>query len=175
VRLIKIAVASVSPTVGAVRSNTDRLLDMASTAAAEGVTVACFPEQVIGGYPPEDLIQWRGFVAAQRRQLDRIVAASAGWPTVVVAGTAIGVGSQLFNCAAVVHGGRLLGLVPKEKLPTYNVFYEERTFSHGGPAMQSSVDGVPRYDLGTWKTVAAVGKKGTGDVFYAGPDWVIRK
>ena len=153
-RLIKIAVASVSPTVGAVRSNTDRLLEMAAGAAAGDVTLACFPEQVIGGYPPEDLIQWRGFVAAQRRQLERVVEASAGWPTVLVVGTAIGVGSQLFNCAAVVHGGRLLGLVPKEKLPTYNVFYEERTFSRGGPAVESEVDGVPlgdylfRFDFG---------------------------
>ncbi len=153
-RLIKIAIASVSPTVGAVRSNTDRVLELAAAAATEGVTLACFPEQVLGGYPPEDLIQWRGFVAAQRRALERVVDASAGWPTVVVLGTTIGVGSQLFNCAAVVHRGRLLGLVPKEKLPTYNVFYEERTFSRGGPSVEGEVDGVPlgdylfRFDFG---------------------------
>ncbi len=153
-RLIKIAVATLSPTVGAVRSNTDRLLEMAAEAAADDVTLACFPEQAIGGYPPEDLIQWRGFVAAQRRQLERFVAVSAEWPTVYVLGTTIGVGSQLFNCAAVVHDGSLVGLVPKEKLPTYNVFYEERTFSHGGPALGREVGGVPlgdylfRFDFG---------------------------
>lgn len=153
-RLIKIAVATFSPTVGAVRSNTDRLLEMATASAAENATLACFPEQIIGGYPPEDLIQWRGFVAAQRRQLDRFVEASTDWPTVFVLGTTIGVGSQLFNCAAVVHGGRVMGFVPKEKLPTYNVFYEERTFSHGGPALGCEVAGVPlgdylfRFDFG---------------------------
>lgn len=145
-RLIKIAVATVSPTVGAVRSNTDRLIEMAAETAAAGVTLACFPEQAIGGYPPEDLIQWRGFVAAQRRELDRFVEASAAWPTVYVVGTTIGVGSQLFNCAAVVHGGSVMGFVPKEKLPTYNVFYEERTFSHGGPNVAGEVDGVPLGD-----------------------------
>jgi NAD+ synthase (glutamine-hydrolysing) len=154
VRLIKIAVATLSPTVGAVRSNTDRLIEMASAAATDGATLACFPEQVIGGYPPEDLIQWRGFVAGQRRQLDRFVTASGAWPTVYVLGTAIADGSQLFNCAAVVHAGRVLGFVPKEKLPTYNVFYEERTFSRGGPALVGEVDGVPlgdylfRFDFG---------------------------
>ena len=153
-RLIKIAVATVSPTVGAVVSNTDRLIEMAGEAAAEQVTLACFPEQVIGGYPPEDLIQWRGFVAAQRRQLDRFVEASAAWPTVYVLGTTIAVGSQLFNCATVVHGGRVMGFVPKEKLPTYNVFYEERTFSRGGPSLEGDVGGVPlgdylfRFDFG---------------------------
>ena len=153
-RLIKIAVATFSPTVGAVRSNTDRLLEMAASAAADGVTLACFPEQAIGGYPPEDLIQWRGFVAAQFRQLERFVAASAAWPTVFILGTTVGVGSQLFNCAAVVHGGKLLGFVPKEKLPTYNVFYEERTFSHGGQGLVREFGGVPlgdylfRFDFG---------------------------
>jgi NAD+ synthase (glutamine-hydrolysing) len=154
VRLIKIAVATVSPTVGAVRSNTDRLLEMATAAAADNATLVCFPEQVICGYPTEDLIQWRGFVEAQRRQLDRFVDASAAWPAVFVLGTTIGVGSQLFNCATVVHAGKVLGLVPKEKLPTYNVFYEERTFSHGGPALRREVGGVPlgdylfRFDFG---------------------------
>jgi NAD+ synthase (glutamine-hydrolysing) len=154
VRLIKIAVGTVSPTVGAVRSNTDRLLEMAATAAADDVTLACFPEQAIGGYPPEDLIQWRGFVDAQRRQLERFVEASASWPTVCVLGTTVGLGSQLFNCAAVVHAGRLLGFVPKEKLPTYNVFYEERTFSHGGRSLARESGGVPlgdylfRFDFG---------------------------
>ena len=153
-RLIKIAVATMSPTVGAVRSNTDRLIEFAAQAAADEVTLACFPEQVIGGYPPEDLIQWRGFVAAQRRQLDRFVDASAVWPTVYVLGTTIADGSQLYNCAAVVHAGRVLGFVPKEKLPTYNVFYEERTFSRGGPAVAREADGVPlgdylfRFDFG---------------------------
>ncbi len=153
-RLIKIAVATVSPTVGAVRSNTDRLIEMAAAAAADEVTLACFPEQVIGGYPPEDLIQWRGFVAAQRRQLDRFVEATAAWPTVFVLGTTIADGSQLFNCAAVVHDGRVMGFVPKEKLPTYNVFYEERTFSRGGPSLEGEVGGVPlgdylfRFDFG---------------------------
>ena len=153
-RLIKIAVATLSPTVGAVRSNTDKLIEMAAAASDQEVTLACFPEQVIGGYPPEDLIQWRGFVAAQRRELGRFVEASADWPTVYVLGTTIGVGSQLFNCAAVVHAGRVMGFVPKEKLPTYNVFYEERTFSRGGPALVGEVEGVPlgdylfRFDFG---------------------------
>ena len=54
--------------------------------------------------------------------------------------------AQLYNAAAVVHGGRLLGFVPKEKLPTYNVFYEARTFSRGGPGLALDADGVPLGD-----------------------------
>lgn len=59
-RLVKIALGSVNPTVGSVRSNTDRCLAMAREMAADDVTVGAFPEQVIGGYPSEDLVQWRG-------------------------------------------------------------------------------------------------------------------
>ena len=70
-------------------------------------------------------------------------------------GVAVAVGGQLFNCAAVVHRGQMLGLVPKEKLPTYNVFYEGRTFSRGGRGLALDADGVPfgdfvfRFDFGT--------------------------
>src|SRR5579872_5489429 len=128
-RLIKIGLGSVNPTVGAVRSNVDRLLAQAREMAAAGVTVGCFSEQVVGGYPPEDLVQWRAFLAAQRGELERFAEATVDFATVFVAGVAVGVGGQIFNCAAVIHGGEILGLVPKEKLPTYNVFYEARTFS----------------------------------------------
>lgn len=146
-RLIKIAVASVDTTVGAVRTNTDRLLAMARRMAAEDVTVAAFPEQVLGGYPPEDLIQWRAFVAAQRAELERVAAATAKLRTVYVVGVAVSAGGQLYNSAAVVHAGAILGFVPKEKLPTYNVFYEARTFSHGSEGLTLTSGGVPLGDM----------------------------
>ncbi len=145
-RLVRIAVASVNPTVGAVRSNTDRLITLATEMGEAGVNLACFTEQCIGGYPPEDLIQWGSYVAAQRRELERFAEQTAGQPTVWVVGLAVAIGAQLFNCAAVVHRGRILGMVPKEKLPTYHVFYEERTFSRGGPGMAAEADGVPLGD-----------------------------
>jgi NAD+ synthase (glutamine-hydrolysing) len=73
-RLAKLAVASVSPTVGAVRSNVSRLIAVANEMAAGNVTMAAFPEQVIGGYPPEDLVQWPGFLEGQRDALDHFAA-----------------------------------------------------------------------------------------------------
>ncbi|HEV2855293.1 MAG TPA: NAD(+) synthase [Thermoanaerobaculia bacterium] len=145
-RLIKIGIGSADPTVGAVRSNVDRVLAQAREMAAEGVTVGCFTEQVVGGYPPEDLVQWRAFLDAQRAELERFAAETAetaDTATVFVVGIAVGVGGQIFNCAAVVHGGAILGFVPKEKLPTYNVFYEARTFSRGAPGLALEAGGVP--------------------------------
>ena len=145
-RLAKLAVASVSPTVGAVTSNVDRLLEVARAMSDADVTIGAFPEQAIGGYPPEDLVQWRGFLDGQRRELERFASDTAAFTTVYVLGLAVSVGGQLFNCAALVHRGVIVGLVPKEKLPTYNVFYEGRTFSRGGPGLALDAGGVPLGD-----------------------------
>ncbi|HET9985206.1 MAG TPA: NAD(+) synthase [Longimicrobiales bacterium] len=145
-RLVKLGVASTNPTVGAVRSNTDALIGLADAMAAEDVTVGCFPEQSVGGYPPEDLVQWRAFVEAQRAELERFAAATSPYGTVFVVGVTVGVDGNLFNVAAVVHGGRILGFAPKEKLPTYNVFYEARTFSRGVPYLALDAAGVPLGD-----------------------------
>ncbi len=145
-RLIKIGLASVNTIVGATASNTDQVIACARQMADDNVTVGCFSEQVIGGYPPEDLIQWRGFVVEQRRQLERVASATRDLGSVLVVGLTVAVGGQLFNAAAVIHGGRVLGLVPKEKLPTYNIFYEGRTFSHGSAYLQLDANGVPLGD-----------------------------
>ncbi|MGE0865613.1 MAG: NAD(+) synthase [Vicinamibacterales bacterium] len=145
-RLAKLAVASVSPTVGAVTSNVDSLITVARAMGEARVTIGAFPEQAVGGYPPEDLVQWRGFLDGQRRELERFARETAGFSTVYVLGLAVSVGGQLFNCAAIVHRGVIVGLVPKEKLPTYNVFYEGRTFSRGGAGLALDAGGVPLGD-----------------------------
>ena len=124
------------------------------------LTIGAFPEQVVGGYPPEDLVQWPGFMAGQRAELERFAKETSKAPTVYVLGLAISVSGQLFNAAAVVHRGKVVGLVPKEKLPTYNVFYEARTFSRGGPGLALDADGVPlgdyRFSCSTSATSRAV-------------------
>jgi NAD+ synthase (glutamine-hydrolysing) len=145
-RLAKLAVASVSPTVGAVRSNAARLIAVAKEMAAANVTIGAFPEQAIGGYPPEDLVQWPGFLVGQREALDHFAKDTRSSPTVYVLGLAVSAGGQIFNAAAVVHRGRIVGVVPKEKLPTYNVFYEGRTFSRGGPGLALDWGGIPLGD-----------------------------
>jgi NAD+ synthase (glutamine-hydrolysing) len=147
-RLIQIGVASIKTTVGAVRANVDTAIRFADEQARAGVTLSVLHEQLIGGYPAEDLVQWGTFVEAQRAELQRFAAATAGHGTVYVIGLVAAVEAHRYNCAAVVHRGQVLGLVPKEKLPTYNVFYEARTFSTGRPYLDGTVwGGVPFGDL----------------------------
>ena len=154
-KLVRVAVVSVNTTVGAMASNTDKAIAQAHRASEDGATIVAFQEQLIGGYPPEDLIQWRAFVDGQWRELQRFARETSASEAVHVLGLTVAHSSHRFNCAAVIHRGQLLGLVPKEKLPTYNVFYEGRTFSRGGPGFQAEVEGVPlgdlvfRFDFGT--------------------------
>ena len=153
-RLVKLGLASVNTTVGAFGKNVDRAVGMAREMAAQQVTVALFPEQLVGGYPQEDLVQWQAFVDRQWVELERFAAQTATLPLVSCVGVTVAHQGLRYNCAAVVAGGRVRGLVPKEKLPTYNIFYEGRTFARGAPGMQELHRGVPlgdylfRFDFG---------------------------
>jgi NAD+ synthase (glutamine-hydrolysing) len=138
-RLVRVAIGSVNTTVGAVRSNVDRAIRMARAAAADGASIVALPEQTIGGYAQEDLVQWRHFVDAQRAQLERFARETADLDAVLVLGVTLARGAALYNCAAVVHAGRVRGLVPKEKLPLYNIFYEARTLARGAPGMRDAM------------------------------------
>jgi NAD+ synthase (glutamine-hydrolysing) len=138
---------SVNTTVGAVRSNVDRALELAHAAAADGATVVALPEQLVGGYMQEDLVQWRTFVEAQGRELARLAAATKELGCVVVCGVTVARGDHLYNCAAVLHDGIIQGLVPKEKLPSYNIFYEGRTLARGAAGLDDIALGAPFGDL----------------------------
>jgi NAD+ synthase (glutamine-hydrolysing) len=146
-RLVRVALANVNATVGACRSNVDRCVAVTRTAAADGATLVALPEQVIGGYPPEDLVQWRAFVDAQSEELRRFAGETSALPCAIAIGLVVARGSHLYNVAALVHGGRVWGFVPKEKLPLYNVFYEARTLARGVPGLYDTIDGVPFGDL----------------------------
>lgn len=138
-RLAKLAVAAVGPTVGAIKSNVERLIEIGRAMSEANVTVGAFPEQCIGGYPPEDLVQWPALLAAQRSGLETFARQTNDTATVYVVGLALSASGQVFNAAAVVHRGRIAGAVPKEKLPTY----KGRTFSRGGPGFALDWGGVP--------------------------------
>lgn len=144
-RLIKIATANVDTTVGAVVSNSDKVIQYAKEMSDARCTIGCFQEQVIGGYPAEDLPQWKGFLNAQWEQLRRIARETQtfNFPTIFVIGLTVEHNGNLYNVAAVVQGGEILALIPKEKLPTYGVFYEKRVFSQGIPGYQANIHGIP--------------------------------
>jgi NAD+ synthase (glutamine-hydrolysing) len=146
-RLLRLGLANVNSKVGACQSNVKRAIEVAHGAADEGVTVLALPEQFVGGYPPEDLVQWRSFVDAQWSETQRFVRETAKLGCACVLGLVVSRGSRLYNVAALTHAGRIWGLVPKEKLPLYNVFYEARTLARGGAGLYDTLEGIPFGDL----------------------------
>ncbi|MCL2778932.1 MAG: NAD(+) synthase [Polyangiaceae bacterium] len=146
-RLIRVAIASVNTTVGAVRSNVDKAIAVAQSASSDAATIVVFPEQLISGYAPEDLVQWAAFVEAQWKELERFAKATRDLPCAMALGLTVRRGAHVYNAAAIVHAGQILGIVPKEKLPTYNVFYESRVFARGLAGLLDEVHGISFGDL----------------------------
>lgn len=147
--LIKIGLASLNPTVGAIESNVSKTIEVAAEMSAARCSLGAFTEQVISGYPTEELVQWQGFLEAQWRGLKRFAAETRElpFPTVFVLGLAVETRGLVYNAAAVVARGEILGVVPKETLPTHDVFYERRVFARGIPRLVSRLKGVPFGDL----------------------------
>ncbi|OGL21422.1 MAG: NAD(+) synthase, partial [Candidatus Rokubacteria bacterium RIFCSPLOWO2_12_FULL_73_47] len=128
--------------------NAGQVLAQMREAAARRAAVVLFPELCLSAYSCEDLFQQRALLDASLAALARVVEASAALPVVAVVGLPLALEHQLYNCAAVVAGGRVLGVVPKTYLPNYREFYERRQFSSGDSAVRDTVDlpgarGVP--------------------------------
>ena len=109
--------------------NATQTIALMRQAAGRKAVLAVFPELGLSAYTCEDLFQQQALLDASREALSKILGASQDIPLVAVVGLPFVVDSLLFNCAAVVERGRLLGLVPKSYLPNYREFYEMRQFT----------------------------------------------
>jgi NAD+ synthase (glutamine-hydrolysing) len=126
---IRLALAQVNPAVGAIEENRQRMTARLEEARRLGAVVVLFPELVLTGYPPEDLLLNEEFVAAARRQLELLVPATHGLLAVV--GVPLVLDGHLRNAAAVLVDGRWVDSYAKGTLPNYGVFDEKRYFRPG--------------------------------------------
>ena len=125
---LRIGLAQINPTVGDFDGNLsiiERCLEQARDLA---VDLVAFPELALCGYPPEDLLLKPSFAAANRRSLERLASKTKG--LTVVAGY-VDRQADLFNAAAVLHGGSHVATYHKQRLPNYGVFDELRYFKPG--------------------------------------------
>lgn len=101
-----------------------------------------FPELALCGYPPEDLLLMPHFYRAVEAQLASIVEATEGLSAVVGTIRRSAEGEKaLYNSAAIISDGRLLGYQDKVLLPTYDVFSERRYFESGGSMRLWNISG----------------------------------
>lgn len=140
--VLRIGVAQVNPTVGDLAGNLALLTETYAAAAGAGCDLVAFPELVITGYPPEDLVLKPRFVADNRATLERFAAETSA--TVAVVGFVDRVDDRLYNAAAVCVEGAVAAVYRKRLLPNYSVFDEERYFEPGTePHCLFGVAGVP--------------------------------
>ncbi len=111
--------------------NAGQIAEQMVQCAARGVKLAVFPELALTGYTCGDLFFQQALQQAALDGLAGILKVSEGLDLVALVGLPVAVNGKLYNCAAAVCGGRLLGLVPKTCLPNYGEFYEKRHFTPG--------------------------------------------
>ena len=130
-RKLRVGLAQVNPTVGDIDGNTGRVLEWLGRARVLGCDLVAFPELIVTGYPPEDLLFKSAFIEANLRALAHIARATTGLTAVV---GFVDKRDDIFNAAAVLHDGAVAGIYHKQYLPNYGVFDENRYFQAGREA-----------------------------------------
>ncbi|WP_446216211.1 NAD+ synthase [Micromonospora sp. IBHARD004] len=153
---LRLALCQVDPTVGDIGGNADLVRSWTRKAADAGAQLVLFPELMLTGYPVEDLVFRRSFVAASKAALDRLAAdlaadglgelpvmvgyLDADGPPQVSADAVPGKGAR--NAAALLHRGRIVATYFKHHLPNYGVFDEDRYFVPGNTLTVVRIGGV---------------------------------
>ena len=132
-------VASATPhiKVADCTGNAQKIIAMSKEASANGASLVVFPELCITGYTCGDLFLQRALLNSAEENLKVIINETRELDCVILVGLPVRANSGLYNCAAVIYHGDLLGLVPKKYIPNYSEFYELRHFT---PAKDGLID-----------------------------------
>ena len=137
---LRVALAQVNPTVGDLIGNARTITEAYARAARERCDAVVFGELSITGYPPEDLVLKSGFVTENLRLLQELAATTGTCAAIV--GFVDRDGEHLYNAAAVLANGKVVGTYRKHLLPNYRVFDEERYFEPGESNTLFRIGGV---------------------------------
>ena len=120
-------------------ANADQIISATRVCAQDGSALVVFPEMSVTGYSIDDLVEQEELLTSAAEAIDKIAEATADLAPLVVVGAPLVWGSSLYNCAVVIHRGRVVGVTPKSYLPSYREFYDKRYYSTPppeGPAVQ---------------------------------------
>ena len=134
-RNVKIGLVQINPIIGDFQTNCRKIRERADEARAMGCSLVIFPELAVSGYPPQDLLERRSFLADHDRAVERLV---AELPDIDVLFGCIeqrygDKGKPLYNSAVVARDGAIIFRARKQLLPAYDVFDETRYFELGPP------------------------------------------
>jgi len=125
---LRVALAQINVTVGDLSGNTQKIEQAMRQAHEAGAHVVCFPELALTGYPPEDLLLKPGFVDANLHALQKLTEASNNFSGLTSIIGFVDRAHDIYNAAAVLYEGALIGVYHKHYLPNYGVFDENRYF-----------------------------------------------
>jgi NAD+ synthase (glutamine-hydrolysing) len=137
---IKVAATSLPLRVADLHFNTEKILEFAKKASSKGAKIIVFPELCITGYTVGDLFNQRLLLEEVKSSLSFLKKESQKIKSVLIVGLPLELEGKLFNVAAVISRGRVLGIVPKTYIPGYKEFYEERWFASGRDLMAEEGD-----------------------------------
>ena len=141
---VKVAAVTPEIRVADCAYNTANICKGLNEAYEQHAKIIVFPELCITGYTCGDLFWQDKLLSAAREELRFITQYTTGKDALVFVGLPWEKDGKLYNVAAAISNGRLLGFVPKRYLPNYNEFYEARHFTKGNEAVEwINVDGVP--------------------------------
>ena len=144
---VRIAVATPLVVVADPASNAKNTIALMREAAERKALLVVFPELGLSAYSCEDLFHQQALLDASRDALAKVAEASLKIPIIAVVGVPLAFDNLLFNCAAVVQKGRILGLIPKTYVPNYREFYELRQFTPAGHRLRDSVELLGQRDI----------------------------
>ena len=136
---VRVAVAVPRIKVADPAHNAEQTIAMLEQVAAAGASLVALPELGLAAYTSDDLFHQRALLDGCEAALARVAEATARIPVTAIVGLPVRVDHLLFNCAAVVSGGKVLGVLPKTYLPNYGEFYEARQFSGADNALARDV------------------------------------
>ncbi len=139
--MFKISLAQINSTVGDLAGNTRKILEYTAQAQKAGAGLVVFPELAICGYPPEDLLLKKHFVADNIKALDALAKKVRG-VGIITGYVDSDAGGRIYNAAAVIINGKLHDVYYKRELPNYGVFDEKRYFSSGRNSGVLTINGV---------------------------------
>lgn len=146
---IKVAAFSPELRVADCDFNSARVIETILSADRQGVKLAVFPELCVTGYTCADLFLQKTLIDGAENALLKIAAETAELDVVAVVGVPLAAAGKIYNCAAVINRGKILGVVPKKNLPNYGEFQEKRYFEPAGEVNVSIAIAGQEIDFGS--------------------------
>lgn len=126
---IKVCAASIYGKLADTEYNCTQIIDTAKKAVDDGCSVIVFPELSITSYSCQDLFHTQNLQKAALQGLLKIKRETRNFPIILIVGLPLVKDNNLYNCAAVLCKGKILGIVPKSLIPNHHEFYEHRWFT----------------------------------------------